>query len=47
MVNYDAGSLTVGAAACLIPIGTTIDIAVGNVEGSLSASLSIFGVVGI
>jgi len=41
-----SGNLSVKAAACIIPIGATIETAVANLEASVSASVSIVGKVG-
>lgn len=46
-VSIDPGSLSATAAACLIPIGGSIETAVVDIETSASASLQVFGEVGI
>jgi hypothetical protein len=43
----DPGNLSVKAVACLAPIGEAVGAAVVNIEGSISASVSVFGELGI
>ena len=43
----DPGNLDVSVAACLLPIGGAIETAIVNIEGSVSATVGVFGAVGI
>ncbi len=46
-LSIDPASLSVTAAACLVPIGGTIGVAVENIEASVSATASVFAEIGI
>ncbi len=45
-LTLDPGNLSLKAAACLIPVGAAIEVAVGNICASVDSSLSIIGELG-